>query len=131
MEADCGHGAVRAGLGTACLSAALLRTLNESLFVFLVPRSSSVSHDAQLPKPLQHILVHATQPVLLEPLLAARSLHSLLDVLPHKGDEIDLVHGIRVQEVALPHVLRGLGLGRVVRLGGPVERTDRTLASTK
>ena len=51
-------------------------------------------HNPQLPKPLQHIPIHATKPLLLEPLLPTRRLHRLLEMLPHKRDEVDLVHRV-------------------------------------
>lgn len=79
-------------------------------------------HNPQLAKPLKHISVHPAQPVVLKPLVAAHHLNGLLEVLAHKGDEVDLVHGVRVQQVALADILGGLGLGGVVGLGRPVER---------
>ena len=85
------------------------------------PHHTLPSHNPQLAKPLQHILIHATQPLLLEPLLPTRRLHRLLDMLPYESDEVDLVHRVRVEQVALAHVLGGLGFGWVVGFGRPVE----------
>jgi hypothetical protein len=85
--------------------------------------SFTALHDAQLPKPLQHILIHPRQPLFLEPLLATTHPHSLLDVISHESDEVDLMHGIRVEQIPLPDILGGLGLGGMIRLGGPVETT--------
>ena len=99
-----------------CHSWSKLSALVSSIFF-------SVSHDSQLPKPLQHILIHPTQPLLLEPLLSPRGLHRLLDMLPYKSDKVDLMHRVRIQEVALSHIFRRLGLGGVVRLGRPIEAT--------
>jgi hypothetical protein len=55
------------------------------------------SHDAQLSKPLQHIRIDTTQPLFLESLLPAARLDCLLNMLPHKSDEVDLMHRIRVK----------------------------------
>jgi hypothetical protein len=93
-----------------------------SLF-FLSFSPPPTSHNPQLAKPLDDILVHACQPLLLEPRLAAGTLHRCLQVLAHKRDEVQPVHGVRVQQLALARVFRGFRLrGRKgVGLGGPVE----------
>jgi hypothetical protein len=80
-------------------------------------------HDAQLAKPLQHILVHAAQPLLLELLLAARVLNGVLQVVAHDYDEVEAVHRVRVDELALALVFWGFGLGGPVWgwFVGPVE----------
>jgi hypothetical protein len=84
-------------------------------------RQGLLLHDPHFPKPPQNILIHPRQPLLLKPRLASCRLHRLLQVLAHKSDEVDLVHGVRVCEFALAYVLGGFGVCRVVRLGGPVE----------
>jgi hypothetical protein len=83
----------------------------------------STSHNPQLAEPLDDILVHARQPLLLEPRLAAGTLHRRLQVLAHKRDEVQPVHGVRVQQLALARVFGGFRLrGRKgVGLGWPVE----------
>lgn len=87
-----------------------------------LPTPTHHSHNAQLTKAVQHILIHATQPLLLKRLLTPRSLNRLLQVLADEDDEIESVHGVRVDEVALAYVLWGFGLGGVVGLRGPEER---------
>lgn len=52
------------------------------------------SHDPQLSKSLQHILIYATQPLIVKSLLSAGSLHGLLDVVSHERNEIELVHWV-------------------------------------
>lgn len=82
---------------------------------------SYTSHDSQLPKPFQNVLVHPSQPLLLEQLLAAHSLHNALNMLPHKRNEVDTVHWIRVDELALANVLWGFGFGGVIGFWRPEE----------
>jgi hypothetical protein len=80
-------------------------------------------HNPHLPKPLNNIRIHTTQPLLAKPLFTARALNRLLQVLAHKRDEIDLVDRIRVDEFALARVFWGFWFGRAVRFWGPVEGT--------
>jgi hypothetical protein len=42
-------------------------------------------------------------------------------MLSYKSDEVDLMHRVRVEQVALAHILRGLWFGWVIWLRGPVE----------
>jgi hypothetical protein len=55
---------------------------------FLSFSPPSISHNPQLAKSLDDILVHACQPLLLEPRLAAGTLHRRLQVLAHKRNEV-------------------------------------------
>src|SRR5690349_10466012 len=72
----------------------------------------SASHDPQLPKPLNNILIHPLQPLLLKPLLATTPLHNLLQMLANKRHKIDPMHRITVHEFALTYVFGGLWFGR-------------------
>jgi hypothetical protein len=102
-------------------SYSLLSPILPPLFLSFSPPSTS--HNPQLTKPLDDILVHARQPLLLEPRLAAGTLHRRLQVLAHKRDEVQPVHGVRVQQLALARVFGGFRLrGRKgIGLGWPVE----------
>jgi hypothetical protein len=82
--------------------------------------SLSSSHDPQLPKSLQHLLIHTTQPLLLEPLLTPDLLDNSLEVFADKDDEVDLVDGVGVDEFALADVFWGFRFGWVVGFWGPV-----------
>jgi hypothetical protein len=67
-------------------SYSLLSPILSPFFLSFSP--SSTSHDPQLAEPLDDILVHARQPLLLEPRLATGTLHRRLQVLAHKRDEV-------------------------------------------
>jgi hypothetical protein len=81
---------------------------------------TSTLHNPQLPKPLQHLLIHPTQPLLLKPLLTTYLLDNLLQMLSDKHDEVDLMHRVGVDEFALADIFWSFGFGWVVRLWGPV-----------
>jgi hypothetical protein len=85
-------------------------------------------HDPNLAKPLHNIPIHTAQPLLAKPFLAARALNRHLQVLAHKRDEIDLVHGVGVDEFALARVFWGFGVGWVVGFWGPVEGAGKGAA---
>lgn len=106
-----------------CHSAVIPRKTPVSLILSFSRGERNTLHDAQLAKPLQHILVHAAQPLLLELLLAARVLDGVLQVVAHDYDEVEAVHRVRIDELALALVLWGFGLGGPVWgwFIGPVE----------
>ena len=62
--------------------------------------------------------------------LAARSLDRGLEVFAHKGDEVEAMDGVGVEEDAFADILRGFGFEGCKGVGffGPVERAVVTLA---
>jgi hypothetical protein len=86
----------------------------------------ALSHDPQFSEPLQNLLVYGTQPLLLESLFSTHDLNYLLQMLPYEHDEIDLMHGVSVDEFALAYVFRGFWFRGVVGLWRPIKRTVRS-----
>lgn len=89
----------------------------------ILPHDCFGLHNPKLSKSLEYILVHSAQPLLLKVLLPATRLNRSLQMFADKFDQVEAVHGVRVNEFSLASVFRGFGVVWIVGtyIAGPVE----------